>query len=87
MDMKRRFDLYDCRAQPTQCNSRKHGGRRSSRCYWSFSQLWPKSQLPWFDGAFLRRTTSPAHQSEKTDEFSTLYISVRNRCIDEFWNE
>ena len=25
MDMKRRFDLYDCRVQPTRCNPRKHG--------------------------------------------------------------
>jgi hypothetical protein len=28
----------------------------------------------------------PESQSEKTNEFSTLHICVRNRRIDEFWN-
>ena len=30
--------------------------------------------------------TSPAHHSEKTYDFSALYICVRNRRVDEFWN-
>ena len=28
----------------------------------------------------------PGYQSEKTYDFSALYISVRNRRIDEFWD-
>ena len=31
-------------------------------------------------------TDQPGYQSEKTYDFSALYISVRNRRIDEFWD-
>ena len=34
--------------------------------------------------AHLTGKNRPASQSEKTDEFSTLYISVRKRRVDEF---
>ena len=30
--------------------------------------------------------TSPENHSDKTYEFPALYISIRNRRVDEFWN-
>jgi hypothetical protein len=42
-----------------------------------------KSFLRW---SILQGQTSPAYNSEKTYDFSALYISVRNGCMDEFWN-
>ena len=33
-----------------------------------------------------RGQNGPASHSEKTYDFSALYISIRNRGVDEFWN-